>query len=357
MSNVEDAGEVGAWLDSMRQELAQADGVFRASGFWEELNRINESMLLSEGLSNFKRTVSQNYFNWLIADRSHPFHSYVRRYARGEQLFDVSVLPEMNHLRLVNKEGALAVTADQIDAYREYVCHVWSVMEHEDASGVRHVVEEPLAGNPFPVRAEGRILSQDLATSIIECNTVRRLLGGKQAPVVAELGAGYGRLAHVCASALPGLYCIFDIPPALGIAQYYLTEVFGSEQIFQFRSFDDFEAIRAEVSAKRVALFTPNQLKQFPDGFFDIVLSISTLPEMRPDQVRLYLSEFSRLSSRGVYLKQWSHWKNPVDGTFLPEGSYELDDEWVLSARWQDPIIPDFFNRVWTRREAARSSR
>src|SRR5262245_11584567 len=52
--------------------------------FWHDLNDKNRRMLEEEGLADFKRTVSQNYFNWLITDRKsdlfrHAFRQWCRR--------------------------------------------------------------------------------------------------------------------------------------------------------------------------------------------------------------------------------------------------------------------------------------
>jgi hypothetical protein len=46
----------------MAAELEADDPVFLPSAFWCDLNDKNRRMLEEEGLANFKRTVSQNYF-------------------------------------------------------------------------------------------------------------------------------------------------------------------------------------------------------------------------------------------------------------------------------------------------------
>ena len=99
---------------------------------------------------------------------------------------------------------------------------------------MRQHVNEPEIGNPFRIECGGRLLSQDLASSIVECNVVADLLKDIPRPRVAEVGAGYGRLAHTYVSTLPGQYFIFDIPPALGVAQWYLEKALGPDRSFAF---------------------------------------------------------------------------------------------------------------------------
>jgi putative sugar O-methyltransferase len=306
----------------MAAELEADDPVFLPSAFWRDLNDKNRRMLDEEGLANFKRTVSQNYFNWLVADRkSDLFRHAFRQWCRRPNLLPlVTRLEETRRLRLNTVDGRVELTATQ------------------------------RVGNPFPLRCGRKLLSQDLATSIIECNVLADLTEGVSAPRIGEVGAGYGRVAHAYASSLPGRYFIFDIPPALAVAQWYLEQTLGRERIFRFRHFARIEEVQEEIDRASVALFTANQIRKFPDNYFDVMVSISTLPEMRQDQVDLYLAEFQRLSRGHIFLKQFKAWKNPSDGTDLSIDSYRLHPDWQLVLDRSDPVIPCFFNRAWRKR-------
>ena len=227
-------------------------------------------------------------------------------------------------------------------------------MKRMDRHGLRHKVEEPLVGNPLRVKFGRKLLSQDLASSIMECNVLADLTKGIASPRVAEIGAGYGRVGYTYAKTLPGQYFIFDIPPALSVAQWYLEQTLGADQVFRFRQFDRFEEIKDELARCKVAVFTANQIRKFPDTYFDVMLSISSLPEMRPDQVDVYLAEFNRLARSHIFLKQFAAWKNPSDGTDLTADSYNFGNDWRVTLDRTDPVIPLFFNRVWSRRPSSR---
>ena len=140
---------------------------------------------------------------------------------------------------------------------------------------------------------------------------------GIKSPRIAEIGAGYGRVANAYLRSLPGQYFIFDIPPALCVSQWYLERTLGPNHVFRFRPFDRFEDVKDEISRASAICLTTNQIQKFPDSFFNSVVSISTLPEMRDDQVEFYLSEMQRVAAKSIFLKQWKTWKNPVDGTDL----------------------------------------
>jgi putative sugar O-methyltransferase len=343
-------GEIDSF-NLMMSELEIDDPIFLPSEFWRDLNSKNLHMLESEGLNNFKRTVSQNYFNWLIADYKHPlFQHAFRQWCRRPNLLPAfSKLRETERLRFSTSDAVVELTWFQRHTYRLYVCFVWTIMMGLDHRRLRHKVEEPEIGNPFKVKCGDRLLSQDLATSIIECNLIANLPKNSPNPRIAEVGAGYGRIAHTYISTMPGQYFIFDIPPALGVAQWYLEQTLGRDRVFRFRHFDHLDEIQEEVGRASVVLLTPNQIRKFPDGYFDIVLTISTLPEMRQDQVDLYISEFQRLSRGHIFIKQFKSWKNPADGTDLTAESYVMNPNWRLTLDRADPVIPFFFNRVWSK--------
>lgn len=312
-------------FDAMMKELGSDNPLFLPSDFWADLNEKNRRMLDAEGLSNFKRTVAQNYFNWIIPDADHVLVQHARNeWGRRPNLLPLLTrLKETDRLRFTTSDQRAELTAEQRDIYRQYVCHVWTIMRRLDRHGLRHKVGEPRVGNPLRVMFGLKLLSQDLATSIIECNVLADLTKGVRSPRIAEVGAGYGRVAHTyAASGLPGQYFVFDIPPALGVAQWYLERTLGPDRIFRFRPFDRFEEIEGELARCKVALFTANQICKFPDRYFDVALTISTLPEMRQEQVDFYLSEFQRLSRGHIFIKQWKAWKNQTDGTDLTSDSY-----------------------------------
>jgi hypothetical protein len=122
-----------------------------------------------------------------------------------------------------------------------------------------------------------------------------------------------------------------------------------NKTIFYFRKFDDFESVREEIEKSDVAFFSVNQIKKFPSGYFDVMLSISTFPEMKLEQVKLYIDIFQTLSAGYIYIKQWKSWKNPIDGTDLGIDDYLNNKDWSLKIDREDPINPLFFNRVWQR--------
>jgi putative sugar O-methyltransferase len=344
--------DVEAIIEVMRRHLASAPEIYRPGEFWDDLIAVNLEMLESEGIANFKRTVSNNYYNWLVTSIRDP---QVQRAIRS-WLERPALAPLINNLeepatglRTLDREHSYGLSRTASWLYKFCVGAMWETACRGDTRGLTRRLSEPEVGNPIRIRHRGRLISQDLANSIIELTFVGRSGAVCEGCRVAELGAGYGRLAYVFAEACPLTYCIFDIPPALAVAQWYLTAVLGPGRIVPYSPSNDFGAVESRLTPGTVAFFTPDQMETFPDGWFDCTQTISTLPEMPVAQSTHYLGLLSAKSRRAFFLKQWKQWRNQADDVELTEQHYACPEPWRLLARRTDPIQPAFFNQLWLR--------
>ena len=344
-ANPADPGEVAATIEAMRRQVASGPEIYRPGAFWSDLLETNLEMLRTDGIENFKRTVSNNYFNWIVSSPSDPqARAALVRWLRRPTRLRVSMEPASG-LRMLTRDDAFALPPRARLIYRLFVGMAWEQARREDRLGLAGRLEEPPAGNPLEIRYDGRRISQDLANSILECNFATSGVVPPGARI-AELGAGYGRLAYVFSEAADVQYCVFDIPPALAVSQWYLRQVLGPERVLRFSPDADPAALRPGT----VGFFTPDQLERFPDGFFDVAQTISTLPEMPRRQADHFLAVLAAKSSGAVFLKQWRQWRNEADAAEYREEEYRLPPEWELVRRRVDPIQPLFFNRLWHRR-------
>jgi putative sugar O-methyltransferase len=187
---------------------------------------------------------------------------------------------------------------------------------------------EPELGRPLPVNWRGRLISQDLANAALEATAVGRALDGTQPSSIVEVGAGYGRTAYALLNSFPdATYTIVDIEPALSIARWYLEQLFPRE---------------------RLRFLAPDETNDLADGSIDLVVSISSLHEMRLDQVERYLELFDRIAQGGtVYLKQWSRWANPADGITVDFAEYPIPPAWTRLFNAAAPVQTNFRQAAW----------
>lgn len=344
--------EVAELIEVMRRGVAVAPEIYRPGDFWEGLIAANLEMLRTDGIANFKRTVSNNYYNWLVTSLrdpqiQHALKVWLRRPTRAPLLNHLE--QPLSGLRTLDVRQTHDLSRTAAWRYKFFVGILWEIAARNDSRGLTAHLSEPDVGNPIRISHRGRLISQDLANSIIEFSFVADSGVIDDGARVAELGAGYGRLAYVFARAADVAYCIFDIPPALAVAQWYLTSVLGSAGVRPYAAGTDFTQVEPQLRPGVVAFFTPDQIEMFPDGWFDCTQTISTLPEMPARQSAHYLGLLGAKSRSAFFLKQWRQWRNAADDVELREEDYRLAPPWRLAARRTDPVQPAFFNQLWLR--------
>jgi putative sugar O-methyltransferase len=143
------------------------------------------------------------------------------------------------------------------------------------------------------------------------------------------LGAGYGRNAYVFLNVFPrGKYIVIDIPPALYVSQEYLSSVFPDKKIFTFRCFTQFKEIEQEFHNADIVFLLPHQARMLPEKCIDLFINISSLHEMKMQQIKEYFNLIDKLTKGYFYSKQWFIGKNAVDGIVIKKNDYPVPSNW-----------------------------
>ncbi len=146
---------------------------------------------------------------------------------------------------------------------------------------------------------------------------------------IMELGSGYGRTAWVYLTLHPGCrYVLVDIPPALYICEKYLSDMFRDRTIFAFRPFEHYEDIKEEYENANIVFLMPHQLELLPDNSIDLFINISSLHEMRMDQIRYYFKVMEKLTRKYFYTKQWKQTTIPYENVVIRQEDYPVDQNW-----------------------------
>lgn len=311
------------------------------SRYWEELNRKNLRQLTENKYENFKRTIARNYFTWII----NPFDEQLRFLMR-----EAGYLQSLRYLSAAMTAPLHPPLKRKHTFYYNTLTNLlWDYVEKHDPEKLLMRLSEPREGNPPEISRDGRLISQDLANAVLEYQAILHpALDRREVRTIMELGPGYGRTAYVFLTLQPGCrYVLVDIPPALYVAQRYLSAIFGDRRIFRFRSFDRYEDVRTELSAADIAFLTPNQLEFLPDKSVDLFLNISSLHEMRMDQIRYYFGEIDRLTRKYFYYKQWKDTVIPFENERITESDYPVRNHWRLIYRRQCLVQTYFFEALY----------
>ncbi len=332
-------------LDPRLREMLDEFPKFREeilpSKYWEELNKKNLKQISDSSYENFKRTVARNYFTFIVTPwnqqtrflmRSLPFEQAVRIF------FSSFFAP---HHKLFKWYQSIY--------YNLLAKLLWAYVERIDPDNLLDRLSEPLAGNPPRVFQSDRLISQDLANSFLEYLSIMNSdVDPSEIGTIMELGSGYGRTAYVYLTLIPNSrYILVDIPPALYVCEKYLTDVFKDRKIFPFRPFERYEDVKREYENADIVFLMPHQLELLPDKSVDLFINISSLHEMRMDQIRYYFGEIERLTRRYFYFKQWKETTIPFENETVTEADYPIRDNWRLINRQQCKVQTYFFEALY----------
>jgi putative sugar O-methyltransferase len=328
-------------LNAMFQSVEAGDPRARPSKCWVDLNKMNMTQLQEHGYENFKRTIALNYFTFA---RILPWDAQFR--------FLLRKLPLRRSLNCL-KRALFARKHEYFSAFnwiQSLQYNFLTMASWEYAMGVVSdpallALHEPPDGNPATIHDEsGELISQDLANSILEISAIDPTLAAGS--VVLELGAGYGRDAWaMLATKRDFKYVIVDIPPALWVAENYLRRQFPGRRIFGYREFASFADIESEFRECDIAFFLSTQIASLPDGLADLAVNISSLHEMRPEQIAFYFSQFDRLLKDGgrFYFKQWKRALVPLENVVVRQEDYPIPASWCCEFSREAPIQTKFF--------------
>ena len=330
--------DIGSTLDAMIADMAGAPEIVQASKYWLELNKQHMQALRSPGgFASFKRTLARNYFMWTRVLPTDPQIRFLVRHlpaaATLRALAGTFVPLKHRHIPLL--EGLALNFLTRL---------IWQFAARDAAAQIA-VLSEPQFGNPPTIRMGARLVSQDLANSVLEYGSIRDVA---DVATICELGGGYGRTAYVIATLVPqAKYVMIDIPPALAVAQTYLQQVFPEKQVFRYRAFTDFSTVEEEFARADLAFLLPHQLSKLPAGTCDLFLNISSLHEMRRDQIDYYVGEIFRVVRPlgHFYLKAWKVSTLPFENIVIREDEYPLDD-WRIVYRRTPKVQSHFFETL-----------
>jgi putative sugar O-methyltransferase len=353
-----------ALLDAMYKDHLSGPEVYHAAKFWEKLNQLNIEWLKTDGLNNFKRTVNNNYFNWMVTTKSDYFRVVARAFlgkikrqsgklGRIGSLLTANI-GEMHHRTFATTETK--TTWFQRKLYALYVLFLYEYVKGKDTLGLFDALEEPLAGNPLTIQKDGKRISQDISSSYMEYAYIREALGNtfSELKTIGEIGSGYGRLQYLLhlLHQKDGIkVVIIDLPPALLVAQWYMRSVFPEARIMGYRKFSDFSEIEQEFKASSICFLLPHQLELLPPGTIDLMMNISSLQEMSRNQINRYY-ELIADKARYFYTKQWMFWENWEDKIAVPAIMYPTRPEWELLSARIHPVHTKFFEAMFKLRQA-----
>ena len=334
-------------ISFMIKTLAKSPTIYQPSKLWHYFMVFNTFQLETGGIENFKRTVNNNYFNWTAdCDVNTQFQAL-----KHELCWSNSDL--VNSQLSVHFDSAAKpkeFTEEKWTKYTQFLSMLWEFTIRNDRLKLLDNLDEPSLGNPVAIEYKKRKVTQDICNSVIEVNTIMKFIhpSPEKKLRVVELGAGHGRVSNVLLNAVRNIQIVIvDIPPALYVSQWYLTNLFPKHRVFKFRDFSSYREVQEDFEESSLAFLSPAQVEYLPDRMFDLFINISSLQEMTPAQIDNWFGQIDRLCKGWFYTKQYVESKNGFDDIIIRQEDYPVRAHWQTLLNRKSPIFPKLFEAIY----------
>ncbi len=324
-------------LAQARADMQKQSQFYRPTVFWNEASSRTADELLAHGFERFRSLPSA--LGFFVPTYGTPGSSYTREQVEGLRRWLSETHPQATKPTL----GLERFLSGEASAHADYRV----LLAADDVSRLPHLhtLSESAVGEPIEhFEFDGRKFSRSSLNYLLGLALLKKHLGKNCLRTVMEIGAGFGALGEVLASSgIEGLrYIDIDIPPTSCVAQHYLSEVLGVENVATYSQTCD----RAEIeiaSLPQASVLCSWQIEQLR-GEVDLFVNFISFQEMEPHIVANYLSHVTRLKASWILLRnlregkqkraegQWVGVDTPIAGSdylaMLPD--YEVVEQNVV---------------------------
>lgn len=204
-------------------------------------------------------------------------------------------------------------------------------------SAALETLDAPRVGNPWGFRFGDLLLYEPVFEYNYQAHYLDSLLRDMVAPVVVEIGGGFGGLAYHLLRCCPSVtYVGLDLPEQLLIQSYYLSCTFPDRKIFMYQA--DSPAIDAAALETYDVLLLPNYLlPELPPRMADAVVSIHSLAEMSANAMEETLRQVDRIG-RLYFFHQSIYKERPGGRPGIPSSAFpplqEFREVMACPTRW-----------------------
>ena len=199
-----------------------------------------------------------------------------------------------------------------------------------------HTFSESQVGKPVEqFEFDNRRFSRSALNYLLGLALLKKHLDGDIPRTILEIGGGFGSLGEILGKA--GIsklrYIDIDIPPTSFVAQHYLGQVLGMDQVATFAQTAGREHI-AIYSLPLASVLCSLQIEKL-QGRIDLFVNFISFQEMEPHIVRNYLQHVSRLEARWVLLRNMREGKNQRKNGSVGVETPILGDDYLT-------MLPDY---------------
>jgi putative sugar O-methyltransferase len=277
------------------EDMQSQASIYQPSAFWSEASDQIVKEISEGGIENFRSLPK-------------PLGFFVPTFGSPANGFSVEQSRELKHWfesHYASAKKPILALDQFLSGYNAALSdyRVLLAADNIDKPPYLHTFSESTVGNPiehweFNERKFSRSsLNYALGLALLKKHIV-------DAPqTVLEIGGGFGTLGEILSQS--GInqmrYIDVDIPPTSFIAQYYLSEVLGKENVATFAETRTSDSIDINTLPK-ASVLASWQIEKL-QGKVDLFVNFISFQEMEPHIVSNYLQHVSRLETSWILLR------------------------------------------------------
>lgn len=283
-------------LTAAQAELQTQKAVYRPTSFWELASKRIAEELRTGGIENFRRLPT-------------PLSYFVPTYGPptlGLSQEQVMLLSNTLNIESSSDKRAQLALHAYLSGHLSALADYRVLLAADDTSRLPHLhhFSESVAGNPFEqFEFDGRRYSRSSLNYLLGLSMLKKHLGEDNVRTVLEIGGGFGTLGEILAKSniQDVRYINIDIPPTHFVAERYLAEVLGRENVATYADKAKYDEIEINL-LPTASVFCSWQIERL-QGQVDLFVNFISFQEMEPQVVENYLNNVKRLSARWILLR------------------------------------------------------
>ena len=201
-------------------------------------------------------------------------------------------------------------------------------------------LEAPKIGNPWGYVIQDVLVYEPAFEYHHQANYFASILANIDAPVILEIGGGFGGLAfHILQQIPKAKYIGLDLPENVIIQSYYLSCAFPELRILLYD--EEHTSITQEILEQYDVILMPNfVLPETESAIADLAINVRSLSEMPLETINEYCANMDRLSRKFIFHE--NIYKPRKDGLHgIPTSEYPSLDNHALVSE-QESIWPRY---------------
>ncbi|MDO9185581.1 MAG: putative sugar O-methyltransferase [Bacteroidia bacterium] len=290
-------------LTRSREDMLSQNELYKPSRFWDEASQQIVKELTTFGIDRFRSLPTT--LGYFVPTYGFPGNCFSQEMIEGinsrfKNEFPLEKKPQ------ISIEQFLTGKMSAISDYRVLVA-----ADNQSNLPYLHTFSESSFGEPIEqFEFEGRKYSRSSLNYLLGLAMLKKHLNGSVPKTVLEIGGGFGTLGEILSSS--GIeelrYIDIDIPPTSYVAQVYLSNVLGKNNVATYEQTREKTLINID-SLPQASVFCSWQIEKLV-GKVDLFVNFISFQEMEPHIVKNYLEHVARLETKWVLLRNMKEGKN-----------------------------------------------